>query len=127
MRMKTGDCGICVFAMVAGITYEESLEFFRTRAWYDKKDRKMPLVWKYEMERALNFKGIRQQRLPSYDGFERIFGRIAVLQPKCSGYFRHWIIYLPKEGYVIDPDPKQPDQVTDLSRYKFLTKYFMIP
>jgi len=125
MRMKSGDCGICVFAMITGITYEKSLEFFRM-TWLKNKDRKIPLVWKTEMERALNLAGVKCYRLPSKDKFENLSGRLAVLHPRCSGFFRHWVIYLPQEGYVIDPDPKQPDQVTDLVRYKAMRKYFHI-
>ena len=53
MRMKSGDCGICTFASIADISYEDSLEFFRKSVWEKDKDRKIPLVWKNEMESAL--------------------------------------------------------------------------
>jgi len=126
MKMKNGDCGICCFAMVADITYEDAWEFFRTKVWEKDKDRKVPLVWKYEMEKALNLSGLEYYKKSSNEDFKTLKGRMALCHPRAPGFFRHWVIYLPDEGYVVDPEPKQEDKVTEFSRYKALRKYFAI-
>jgi hypothetical protein len=126
MKMKNGDCGICCFAMVADISYEDAWEFFKTKVWEKDKNRKVPLVWKYEMEKALMLSGLEYYKISSYEDFEKLKGSMALLHPRAPGFFRHWIIYLPEENYVIDPDPKQPNEVTDFARYKALRKYFCI-
>ena len=114
LMRSNNDCGIAVLAMAIGITYEESAEQFD----------KLPIT-KSEMLAVLNRLQIRHTYLPSNNSWNQL-GNCNLLYVRCPGWFRHWIVYLPKEKIVIDPDPKLPDVVTDFQRYKAIQKYISI-
>jgi hypothetical protein len=122
---KSGTCGINCFGMLADVAFMEAFVFFKDNVFDD--DREVPFVNKSEMRKALDLWGIEYKYLSSGESFGNLVGDITLLHVKAPGFFRHWVIYLPKKGYVIDPDPTMPDKVTDFKRYKAIRKYFSIP
>jgi hypothetical protein len=141
--------------MVTGMTYEESLDLFQNTIFSKPKDYQKELwVGIKEMEKALNF--VQAKQIKRYDKCtlpigkastrnyrgepsrkdtklsdvgKSLFGDYVLFCCQAPGMFLHWIIYLPKKGYVVDPDPNRPDEVHDLDDYKFkrvTRKYFYV-
>jgi len=137
MRLKSGDCGVCCFAMVTGMTYEESLDFFQSEVFTKPKDYEKELwVGIKEMEKGLNLvqtkyiKKVYKYTLPEGElNFgKKLPGDYTLFCCQAVGMFLHWIVYLPNK-YVIDPDPRQPDKVYDFDNYNFkrvTSKYFCV-
>jgi hypothetical protein len=122
---KSGTSGINCFGMLADVPYMEALLFFKDNVFDD--DREVPFVNKSEMRKALDLWGIEYEYLSSGESFDNLVGDIALLHVVAPGLASHWVIYLPKERYVIDPDHTMPDKVTDFKRYKAIREYFSIP
>lgn len=120
MKTKNGDCGVCAFAMVAGITYEESLKFLHDNVFLD--DRKTPLVWKKEMQKALDLFPITYDYFRSKEKWENLTGTLCLLHCRAPGFFRHWIVYEPSTNKIYDPTGKRLEK----SKYTALRLYFSI-
>jgi hypothetical protein len=122
MRTKNGDCGICAFAMAAGISYEESMDFFQGKVFGEP--RKDPLVWKKEMGQGLTVRGIKFEYLASGEKWGNLKGDCCLMHVRAPGFFRHWIVYVPAEDRIYDPDPKVIEQ--NKMRYKAIRRYYAV-
>ena len=124
MRLKDGDSGIACFAMLS-MTYDKALEFFNEKVFSEPKE--IPKVTANEMKKALNLKGVKYDYLKNVDSWpeHKGYAVLNLIYGNQSPY--HWVIYLPKENVILDPDPKKPGKRTDFEKYRLRKRpYFSL-
>jgi hypothetical protein len=121
MRTENGDAGICAFAMAAGITYEESMDFFQKKVFSEQRN--PPLICQRDMGDALDRNHFH--RCLIFDGrWENLQGEKCLLYVRAPGLFRYWIVYVPSEDKIYDPNPNVNDQ--DKSKYRVMRRYYAV-
>ena len=120
-----GDCGLACVAMVAGVSYEQALEAFRT---LDRKGKTNKFYTKHcHVSKMLGHLGLSTKRIRFQSWREIEHHSIVKVNVKKSGTW-HWVVFDAGRTYpaVHDPKPGKRKIVRDFRGLKGSGEYIAV-